>query len=82
MGTLTLHEENQYDYAARVLAKPTGSDIQTARKLAGLTQQIAAELVHRKDSARWREWESDRHPIDMAVWELFLIKTKLRKLKK
>lgn len=79
-----MQEETQkYDYAAPVLARPTGGDIKAAR-LTPLkhTQQEAAEVVHRKDSARWREWESDRHPIDMAVWELYLIKKKLRKVGK
>lgn len=75
--------QEQYDYVAQVLARPTGTDIKAARLTPPkLTQQEAAEVVHRNDSARWREWESDRHPIDMAVWELFLIKKKLRKLAK
>lgn len=72
--------ESQYDYNATVLAKPTGDDIRTAR--GKRTQKAAAEVVHRKDGARWREWESGRHPVDMAVWELFLIKTGLRKVPK
>lgn len=82
METFTLQEDQKYDYAAPALPRPTGGDILAARKLTGLTQQAAAEAVHRNDSARWREWESGRHPIDMAVWELFLIKTKLRKVRK
>lgn len=69
-----------YDYDAAVLAQPGADDILVARARAELTQQAAAELVGRKDSARWREWESGRHQIDIAVWELFLLKTKLRKL--
>lgn len=77
-----LQEEINYDYAAPALAKPSGKDIKTTRTLIKLTQQAAAEVVHRKDSARWREWESGRHDIDMAVWELFLIKTKLRQVTK
>lgn len=58
--------------------QPTATEIKDARVRAHLTQQAAAELVHRKDSARWRDWESGRHPIDLAVWELFLIKSGLR----
>ena len=71
-----------YDYNATItaLTQPGAADIKTARTLAKLTQQAAAELVYRKDSARWREWESGRHEIDLAVWELFLLKTRLRKL--
>jgi DNA-binding transcriptional regulator YiaG len=57
-------------------------NIRTARVNAGLTQQEAAELVHRADSARWREWESGRHRMDSSVWELFLLKTGQRKLAK
>ena len=54
---------------------PTPAKILAARKAAGHTQQQAAETVHRADSARWREWESGRHRMDPAVWELYLIKT-------
>jgi len=63
-----------------ILPAPTGEQIEAARLAAGLTQQQAAELVHRKDSARWREWSSERHAIDPAVWELFLIKSGQRKV--
>lgn len=58
--------------------QPTPTEIKDARIRAHLTQQAAAELVHRADSRRWREWESGDHKIDLAAWELFLIKSKLR----
>lgn len=54
---------------------PTPEQIKAARLAAGHTQQQAAETVHRTDSARWREWESGRHRMDAAVWELYQIKT-------
>jgi len=68
-----------YDYRAATLAQPTPAQIEQARAAAGLTQQAAAELVHRANSARWREWAGGKYAIDMAVWELFLIKTGLRR---
>lgn len=67
-----------YRYNATLLARPTPEQLEGARAEAGLTQQAAAELVHRRDGARWREWASGKHAIDMAVWELFLIKSGLR----
>lgn len=67
-----------YDAKAKELIQPTREQIKEIRKLAGLTQQQAAELVHRADGARWREWEGGKYNIDLAVWELFLVKTGLR----
>ena len=69
-----------YNTIAKVLQQPTPAEIKEVRALSSLTQQRAAELVHRADSARWREWEGGKHRIDMAVWELFLVKTRLRAL--
>ena len=67
-----------YNTKANALKQPTPAEIKAVRKLSGLTQQKAAELVHRADGARWREWEGGKYQIDMAVWELYLIKTGLR----
>lgn len=53
---------------------PTSEEIKAARKAAGLTQPQAAALVYRQRLA-WIRWEAG-DPIDMACWELFLIKTK------
>ncbi len=70
-------------YKAKVLKQPTPDEIKAARAaIDGLTQQAAAELVHRANSSRWREWEGGKYGIDLAVWELFLIKTGLRSLSK
>jgi hypothetical protein len=61
-----------------VLRKPTPAEINDARICVHLTQQAAAELVHRASGARWREWEGGKYAIDLAVWELFLLKSGLR----
>ena len=67
-----------YNVKAKPLQSPTAAEIKEVRKRTGLTQQQSAELVHRADGARWREWEGGKYGIDMAVWELFLVKTGLR----
>lgn len=67
-----------YNTKAKSLKQPTPAEIKAVRTLSGLTQQKAAELVHRADSARWREWEGGKYQVDMAVWELFLVKAGLR----
>lgn len=71
-----------YNSKGKTLKQPTPAEIKEVRMLAGLTQQKAAELVHRADGARWREWEGGKYEIDMAVWELFLVKTGLRGIEK
>lgn len=53
---------------------PTASQISTAREQAGLSQQQAAELVH-VDIRSWRRWELAERGINMAAWELFLLRT-------
>jgi len=57
------------------LKQPTPAEISAARTAAGLTQAQAAELVHLGAQPRWAEYENGTHPIDLARWELFLIKT-------
>lgn len=71
-----------YNTKLKSLKQPTPAEIKAVRTLAGLTQQKAAELVHRADGARWREWEGGKYEVDMAVWELFLVKTELRDVRK
>lgn len=71
-----------YNTKAKLLQQPTPAEIKEVRKKADLTQQQAAELVHRADGARWREWEGGKYGIDLAVWELFLVKTGLRTLER
>lgn len=56
------------------MTKPSPTQIKKVRKKAGLTQSDAANLVYRK-LRTWQEYESGERGIDMAVWELFLIKS-------
>ncbi|MEG3641375.1 helix-turn-helix domain-containing protein [Magnetococcus sp. PR-3] len=58
----------------KTLDTPTPEQIKQARKSAGLTQEGAAVLIHRKGRA-WRKWEGQNHSMDLAIWELFLIKS-------
>ena len=53
--------------------KPNPIKIRQARIQSGLTQKAAADLVHVTLNA-WQKWESGERPINMAAWELFLIK--------
>lgn len=69
-----------YNVKAKGLKQPTPVEIKEVRTRAGLTQQQTAEVVHRADGARWREWEGGKYHIDLAVWELFLLKTGQRTL--
>ena len=60
-----------------MIEQPTPDRIRAARNQSGLTQQQAAELVH-VDGRAWRRWESyqnDHRAINLAAWELFLLKT-------
>jgi putative transcriptional regulator len=58
------------------LKHPTPAEIREARKAAGLSQAEAAELVHLGAQPRWAEYEKGERNIDLARWELFLIKSK------
>lgn len=73
--------DHDYDYTAPQLAPPTPVQVRAARLLAGHTQAAAAALVHRHDSSRWRGWERSGpsgRVIDLAAWELYLVKSSLR----
>jgi transcriptional regulator with XRE-family HTH domain len=61
---------------------PTSADILAAREKAGLTQAQAAELVHLAHRVRWTEYENGTHAIDLARWELFLVKTAKQRARK
>ncbi len=54
---------------------PTTDQIKTARKVAELTQEEAADLLYRNSLQRWSEWETGLTSMPPADWELFLIKT-------
>lgn len=56
------------------LPPPHPASVKEARKLAKHTQDEAAEVVH-STGRRWREWESGKHRMPPAAWELYLIRT-------
>jgi putative transcriptional regulator len=64
------------------LKQPTPAEILAAREKAGLTQTQAAELVHLAHRVRWTEYETGTHAIDLARWELFLVKTSRQRARK
>jgi DNA-binding transcriptional regulator YiaG len=55
-------------------ANPTPAEIASARSAAGLTQEVAARLVH-SAAVTWRQWESGLRRMHPAMWELFKIKS-------
>ena len=59
---------------------PTPEQVLEAREAAGLTQKQAAELVHRVAAKRWSEWERGTTHMQADAWELFLLKTGLKRL--
>lgn len=56
---------------------PTPALLLAARSSAGLTQEQAAQLVHRAGRNRWNEWEAGARHMKADTWELFLLKTGL-----
>ena len=82
LGAMHLYNGRMpYDYTAQPLTAPTPEDVRTARLDAGHTQTAAAAIVHKSEYSQWRAWE--RHGpsgrvIDLAIWELYLIKSGLR----
>jgi DNA-binding transcriptional regulator YiaG len=52
-------------------------EIRRARLRAGLTQAEAGGLVHASERL-WRLWESGKHRMPPASWELFEIKLAAR----
>ena len=70
-----------YAYQSHKPMQPTPAQVRAARLLCQQTQATAAALVHKSDSARWRQWERTGQAgrvIDLATWELYLIKSGLR----
>jgi putative transcriptional regulator len=53
---------------------PSPDKIKQARTDAGLTQTQAATLIHKRCRA-WQQYEAGDRKMDLAYWELFLIKT-------
>ena len=56
------------------MKQPTPADVKSARAAAGLTQTQAAALIYKKLLA-WQRYESGNRSMDVALYELFLIKT-------
>ena len=54
--------------------KPSPEEILAARKAAGLTQTMAADLAH-TTCRTWQQWEAGDRRMHPAFWELFKIKT-------
>lgn len=54
---------------------PSAAEIRATRNLANLTRVEAAALVHLGHPVRWAEYETGMRNIDIARWELFLLKT-------
>lgn len=57
------------------LKQPTTEEIIAARQAAGHTQEQAALLVYLSRRDRWSEFERGVRPIELARWELYLLKT-------
>ena len=56
------------------MTPPTATQVSAARERAGLSQQQAAELVH-VDIRSWRRWELAERGVNMAAWEIFLLRS-------
>ena len=56
------------------MKQPTPADVKSARAAAGLTQTQAAALIYKKLLA-WQRYESGNRSMDVALYELFLLKT-------
>ena len=50
---------------------PTPDAIRAAREAAGLTQAVAAALVH-VDARTWRRWEAGATRMHPAIWDAFV----------
>ena len=56
------------------MKQPTPADVKSARIAAGLTQTRAAAVIHKKLLA-WQRYESGNRSMDVALYELFMLKT-------
>jgi hypothetical protein len=54
---------------------PTSDEIRAVRRAAQVSQSKAAAMVHLSSGVRWSEYERGTRNIDLARWELFLLKT-------
>lgn len=58
-------------------ASPSPEQIRDMRKLAGLTQKAAADVVY-SALRSWQQWEAGDRGMPAAAWALFLIRTRAR----
>ena len=56
------------------MKQPTPADVKSTRAAVGLTQTQAAALIYKKLLA-WQRYESGNRSMDVALYELFLLKT-------
>ena len=61
------------------MSKPTPEQVKQARTTAGLTQKQAAEVIYKKILA-WQRYESGDREMDVALYELFMLKTGQKEL--
>jgi DNA-binding transcriptional regulator YiaG len=57
------------------LKTPTNEEVRAVRRAANVSQSKAAAMVHLASGSRWSEYERGTRRIDLARWELFLLKT-------
>ncbi|RKP44761.1 XRE family transcriptional regulator [Pararobbsia silviterrae] len=57
------------------LKTPTSDEVRAVRRAARISQSKAASLVHLSSAVRWSEYERGTRRMDIARWELFLLKT-------
>jgi DNA-binding transcriptional regulator YiaG len=57
--------------------KFTEEDVKKLRKMAGLTQQKAAESMWLKSSSSWRDWENGRYNMSKGNVEYFCLKNEI-----
>lgn len=58
---------------------PNRYEIIVGREESGLTQSKAAEIIY-STLRTWQEWESGRRRMHPGLFELFMIKTGIRKV--
>ena len=56
-----------------LMNNPAPAQIKQARKDAGLTQTAAADLIY-KSCRAWQQYEKGDRAMDLALFELFMIK--------
>ena len=65
--------------APRAGSNPSPTEVRSAREAAGLSQTAAGALVYASLRA-WQTWESGDRRMHPAIWELWEIKAKGKRL--